>query len=83
MTTPRKYPQRPIVAVSGVVLNPKKEVLIVRRVKSPGKGLWSLPGGVVKLGEKLQNALKREINEECNISKLVNKLNMKHEINNK
>jgi len=68
MPNPRKYPQRPIVAVSGVILNPTKEILIVRRAKSPGKGLWSLPGGAVKIGEKLHNALIREIKEECNIS---------------
>ena len=64
----REYPDRPIVAVSGVVTNNKGEILIVRRAKSPGKGLWSLPGGAVKLGEKLINALKRELKEECNIS---------------
>ena len=61
MLDPRKYPQRPIVAVSGVILNPTKEILIVKRVKSPGKGLWSLPGGAVKLGEKLQDALIRKL----------------------
>jgi ADP-ribose pyrophosphatase YjhB (NUDIX family) len=68
MKNNREYPNRPIVAVSGVIMNRNKEVLIVRRAKPPGEGLWSLPGGAVKLGEKLINALKREIKEECNIS---------------
>lgn len=74
MSNPREYPDRPIVAVSAVVVNQEKKVLIVRRAKSPGKGLWSLPGGAVKLGEKLEDALKREIQEECGISIEIKKL---------
>jgi 8-oxo-dGTP diphosphatase len=74
MLDPRKYPKRPIIAVSAVIKNAEKKVLIVRRAKSPGKGLWSLPGGAVKLGEKLEDALEREIQEECGISIEIKKL---------
>lgn len=74
MSESRIYPERPIVAVSGIVLSPDKQVLITRRANSPGKGLWSLPGGGVKSGEKLQIALQREIREECRITITVSKL---------
>ena len=74
MSNPRKYPARPIVAVSAVILNQNNKFLIVRRAKSPGKGLWSLPGGAVKLGEKIEDALGREIKEECGISINIKKL---------
>ena len=74
MTDSRIYPKRPIVAASAVILNSEKKILIVRRAKSPGKGLWSLPGGAVKLGEKLEEALRREIQEECGISIEIKKL---------
>ncbi|GBD93353.1 GDP-mannose mannosyl hydrolase [bacterium BMS3Abin05] len=63
----RKFPNAPIPAVSGIVLNEKNEILAIRRGKNPGKGRWSLPGGVVRLGEPIQDALRREIREECGV----------------
>jgi len=39
-------------------------ILLVRRKQEPRKGQWSLPGGVVKVGESLKEAIKREILEE-------------------
>jgi len=42
-------------------------VLMVRRKQEPGKGQWSLPGGVVKVGESLKEAIKRELLEEVSI----------------
>lgn len=74
MPSSRIYPSRPIVAVSAMIKNEKNEILVVRRAKPPGKGLWSLPGGAVELGEKVTDALKREIWEECNISIKIEKL---------
>lgn len=70
----RTYPSRPIVAVSGMIVNQEGKILIVRRAKPPGKGKWSLPGGAVKLGETLHQALRREIQEECHISITIEKL---------
>ena len=43
-------------------------VLLARRTQDPGKGEWSLPGGAVELGEKVMDALKREIEEEVGIT---------------
>jgi ADP-ribose pyrophosphatase YjhB (NUDIX family) len=62
----REYPKRPIVAVAGVIFH-DRSVLIVKRDKEPAKGQWSLPGGAVKVGETLIEALKREIYEEVSI----------------
>ena len=63
----REYPQGPIPAVSGVVFDDGGRVLLVRRARFPAKDKWSLPGGVVHLGEELSEALKREIKEECGL----------------
>jgi mutator protein MutT len=43
------------------------KVLLVLRDREPGRGLWSLPGGVVHLGETLRTAVVRELREECGI----------------
>ncbi|MEA2486063.1 MAG: 8-oxo-dGTP diphosphatase, partial [Actinomycetota bacterium] len=39
-------------------------LLMVRRAKDPGRGLWSIPGGHVEPGEYLADALVREVREE-------------------
>ena len=54
--------------MSGVVFDDKERVLLIRRASLPAKGKWSLPGGVVHLGEELAEALKREVEEECGLS---------------
>jgi 8-oxo-dGTP diphosphatase len=62
----REYPQRPIVAVGGIIFH-EDTVLLVKRNREPAMGQWSLPGGAVELGERLEEALKREIREEVSI----------------
>jgi len=62
----REYPESPIVGVGGIIFA-NTSVLLVKRNKEPGKGLWSLPGGAVELGETLTDALEREIAEEASI----------------
>lgn len=53
--------------VGGIVVH-NGQVLLVRRGHEPLKGKWSIPGGLVELGEKLQKALRREIKEETGIN---------------
>ena len=62
----REYPDHPIIGVGGIIYH-GETVLLVKRGQEPGKGQWSLPGGVVELGETLIEALKREIDEEVSI----------------
>ncbi|SFM93412.1 NUDIX hydrolase [Thermodesulforhabdus norvegica] len=62
----RTYPDRPLIGVGAVVIRDKK-VLLVRRANEPSKGLWSIPGGLVRTGETLEEAVKREILEETGI----------------
>lgn len=65
-TFKREYPERPIVAV-GVAVCRKGCVLIVQRGRAPSKGVWTVPGGAVDLGETMRQAAAREVQEECGI----------------
>lgn len=47
---------------------------MVRRAHEPGKGLWSLPGGKVRAGERIADALAREIAEETGVAVTVRDL---------
>lgn len=62
----RLYPRRPMVGVGAVVLWDGR-VLLERRGQPPAQGSWSLPGGLVDAGERLENAVRREVREECGI----------------
>lgn len=62
----REYPEQPIVSVGGVVFR-ENSVLLVQRANPPSYRLWGLPGGVVELGETLQQAVQREIQEETGL----------------
>ncbi len=63
----REYPDHPIVGVGAIIIK-GQEVLLARRGKQPGYGEWSIPGGVVKLGETLEDAVIREVCEEVNLA---------------
>jgi len=65
MTT-REYPDRPIVGVGAVIIHDGR-VLLARRARPPLLGQWSLPGGVVELGETLRGATEREAREETGL----------------
>jgi mutator protein MutT len=62
----RQYPERPIVGVGAVIVADGK-VLLVKRKYEPLKGHWSLPGGMVEIGETLESALSREMLEETGL----------------
>ena len=66
MNDPRKYPQRPYLAVSAAIIRDGK-VLLVRRARHPARNLYTLPGGAVEIGETLTDAVAREVREETAI----------------
>jgi ADP-ribose pyrophosphatase len=61
------YPLVPRVGVGAIVINDGK-VLLIRRGIEPSLGMWSIPGGTLKLGETLQQCAAREILEETGIT---------------
>jgi len=66
MSDLRKYPERPFLAVSAAIVRDGK-VLVVRRARHPALNLYTLPGGVVEIGETLADAVRREVREETSL----------------
>lgn len=62
----RQYPVQPIVGVGGIVLDGER-VLLVKRGREPLKGVWSIPGGKLELGETLREGVRRELREEAGL----------------
>jgi 8-oxo-dGTP diphosphatase len=62
----RAFPDRPVVSVGAVVVEGDR-VLLVKRGQPPLQGQWSLPGGVVEVGETLREAVTREVKEETGL----------------
>jgi ADP-ribose pyrophosphatase YjhB (NUDIX family) len=79
----REYPARPVVGVGAVILVTPHDagsipfpaavpdpagVVLIRRRFEPLAGEWSLPGGVVEVGERLEAAIAREVSEETGLA---------------
>ena len=62
----RTYPAFPIPAVGAVILA-QRHILLIQRGHPPAIGQWTLPGGVVELGESPEEAIIREVREECSL----------------
>jgi 8-oxo-dGTP diphosphatase len=62
----REYPEAPRVGVGAVVVQDGR-ILLVRRGQEPMKGRWSIPGGLLELGEALQDGVVREVREETGL----------------
>jgi len=63
----RLYPDHPVVGVGAVLIHNGK-ILIEKRKNEPGRGKWSIPGGLVELGEKAEETVIREVKEETNLA---------------
>jgi len=66
--------QRPIVSVLGITMNDKNEMLLVKQKTLPLRGWWLLPGGHVRFGETIKDAIVREVREETGLQVRVSKL---------
>jgi len=66
MPMKRDYPDRPLIGVGAVIVEAGRAV-IVRRVHEPLKGEWSIPGGVLEVGETLRGGAAREALEETGL----------------
>lgn len=62
----REYPDRPLAGVGGVVIA-EGRALLIRRGSPPLEGQWSIPGGMLELGETLVEGVQRELAEETGI----------------
>jgi ADP-ribose pyrophosphatase YjhB (NUDIX family) len=65
--TRRLYPDSPVLGVGALILKEGK-ILLSKRLNEPAKGKWSIPGGMVELGETVKDAVMRETKEETNLS---------------
>jgi 8-oxo-dGTP diphosphatase len=63
----REYPDSPLVGVGAIIVEDKR-VLLVKRGHPPLLGEWSIPGGVLELGEALEEAVVREAWEETGLT---------------
>ena len=66
MSDGRTYLDRPLIGVGAVVLY-QGLVLLIRRARPPRQGQWSIPGGLLELGETFEAAVRREVHEETGL----------------
>ncbi len=66
MPSSREYPERPMVGVGGVIIE-NGRTLLIRRGSEPLLGEWSIPGGMLELGETLEEGVARELLEETGL----------------
>lgn len=63
----REYPEQPLVGVGAIIIE-EDRVLLVKRGHAPLLGEWSIPGGVLEVGETLREAAIREALEETGLT---------------
>lgn len=62
----REYPSAPLLGVGAIIVDGPR-VLLVQRGRAPALGKWSIPGGLVNVGEPVETAVRREVAEECGL----------------
>lgn len=62
----REYPERPLIGVGSIIIE-NDRVLLVKRAHPPIQGQWSIPGGVLEVGELVREAAVREAQEETGL----------------
>jgi 8-oxo-dGTP diphosphatase len=62
----REYPETPLVGVGAIIIE-DEQVVLVKRGHAPLEGNWSIPGGLLEVGETLRAAVTREAQEETGL----------------
>lgn len=62
----REYPEQPLIGVGAIIID-NGRVLLIKRGKAPLLGEWSIPGGMLELGETLRQGTEREALEETGL----------------
>lgn len=62
----RLYPDQPVVGVGAVIIR-EGRIALIKRGNQPAKGKWTIPGGLVELGESPEQAVIRETKEEVSL----------------
>jgi 8-oxo-dGTP diphosphatase len=63
----REYPDVPLVGVGAIIIDGNR-VALVKRGHAPLQGKWSIPGGVLEIGETMRKAATREALEETGLT---------------
>ena len=63
----REYPERPLVGVGAIIIDDNR-VALVKRGRPPLAGQWSIPGGLLEVGETLRACAEREVREETGLT---------------
>ena len=66
MTESRQYPKQPLIGVGAIIVQAGK-VVLVKRGHAPLEGEWSIPGGVLEVGETMREGVIREACEETSL----------------
>jgi len=69
----REFPAQPLAGVGAIVVW-RDQVLLVQRARPPHLGLWSVPGGLIELGETAAQAARREVREETGLEVAIGSL---------
>lgn len=62
----REFPESPLVGVGSIIIEAGR-VVLVKRAHPPIQGQWSIPGGVLEVGELVREAAIREAREETGL----------------
>jgi 8-oxo-dGTP diphosphatase len=63
----REYPQQPLVGLGAIIIADGR-VALIKRSKAPLLGEWSIPGGMLEVGETLRHGAEREAREETGLT---------------